>query len=37
MLMKEKYNNILEEDIVVPDIVQKRAEEVYLQINENVV
>lgn len=32
--MKEKYNNILEEDIVVPDIVQKRAEEAYLQINE---
>lgn len=32
--MKEKYNNILEVDIVVPDIVQKRAEEAYSQIKE---
>ena len=32
--MKEKYNNILKEDIVVPDIVQQKVVEAYLQIKE---
>ena len=32
--MERKYNDILKKDVVVPEIVQKKADEAYIQIKE---